>query len=244
MISAIQASISSYVNAFQFIHRHHLWNYLLISGLISLSISILIFGGSVLIGLNSSNLIMELYPFEWGERFIAKLGEWVVMILLLLGSLFILKYVIIIALGPLLSLLSEKIEAIECGDGHSSSFTLSQFFKDFVRGLRINLRNVWKELLFTILLLLISIVPGAALITGPALILLQAYYAGFGNFDLYLERHLNYKQSVVFVRQHKYQSTSNGLVFLAILSIPVLGWVLAPFLGVVAASLVLNKENI
>lgn len=245
MISALQSSIASYFNAFQFIHHHKLWRYLIISGLLSLGISILIFGSAVIIGLNSSSWLINLYPFEWGSAIITTIGEWLVLILLLLGSLFILKYVIIIALGPLLSILSEKIEAIECGDGPSSaSLSTAHLLQDFIRGLRINLRNVWKELFYTLILMTLSLFPGMALITGPAIILLQAYYAGFGNFDLYLERHLSYKQSIDFVQKHKYKSISNGLIFLMLLSIPVAGWVMAPFLGVVSASLVLNKESI
>jgi CysZ protein len=79
------------------------------------------------------------------------------------------------------------------------------------------------------------------------LILLQAYYAGFGNMDYTLERHLNYKNSINFIQKNKGYSIGNGIIFMACLFIPVIGIIIVLPLSVTAASLktieLLNKEN-
>ena len=68
-------------------------------------------------------------------------------------------------------------------------------------GIRINLRNLGKELLLTIPILIIGLIPVIGIISTVLLFLMQAYYAGFGNMDYTLERHFNYKQSIQFVRE-------------------------------------------
>jgi CysZ protein len=64
----------------------------------------------------------------------------------------------------------------------------------------------------------------------------QSYYAGFGNMDYTLERHLDYKKSVEFVGNHKGFAIGNGVVFMLCLLIPVVGIILVLPLSVTAAS--------
>jgi CysZ protein len=79
------------------------------------------------------------------------------------------------------------------------------------------------------------------------LFLLQAYYAGFGNMDYTLERHLNYEESINFVGKNKGVSIGNGIVFMVCLLIPVIGIIIVLPLSVTAASVktveLLNIEN-
>ena len=95
-------------------------------------------------------------------------------------------------------------------------------------------------LLLTIPILLIGFIPIIGLISTPLLFLVQSYYAGFGNMDYTLERHLSYRQSIQFVRNHKGIALGNGMVFMMLLLIPILGIILVLPLSVTAAS----TENI
>ena len=92
------------------------------------------------------------------------------------------------------------------------------------------------ELLLTIPILLIGFIPIIGFISTPLLFLVQSYYAGFGNMDYTLERHLSYRQSVQFVKNHKGIALGNGMVFMVILLIPILGIILVLPLSVTAAS--------
>ena len=115
------------------------------------------------------------------------------------------------------------------------------------RGIRINIRNLGKEIVLTIPILLLKLFPFVNIFSTVFLILLQAYYAGFGNMDYTLERHLNYKNSINFIQKNKGYSIGNGIIFMACLFIPVIGIIIVLPLSVTAASLktieLLNKEN-
>ena len=69
------------------------------------------------------------------------------------------------------------------------------------------------------------------------IVLIQAYYAGFGNLDYFMDRHYSVKDSIAFVNRNKGVALGNGLGFLALLAIPIIGVFLAPTLGVAAATL-------
>jgi len=79
------------------------------------------------------------------------------------------------------------------------------------------------------------------------LYLVQSYYAGFGNMDYTLERHFKYSESVKFVRQNRGLAIGNGIVFMLVLLIPLVGIILVLPLSVTAASTetlaVLNKSG-
>ena len=112
---------------------------------------------------------------------------------------------------------------------------------------RKNIRNLGKEIVLTIPILLLKLFPFVNIFSTVFLILLQAYYAGFGNMDYTLERHLNYKNSINFIQKNKGYSIGNGIIFMACLFIPVIGIIIVLPLSVTAASLktieLLNKEN-
>ena len=74
-------------------------------------------------------------------------------------------------------------------------------------------------------------------LTSILILTIQAYYAGFGNMDYTLERYYNTKESVHFIHQHRGFAVGNGIIFLLLLAIPVLGIFLAPFFGAVGATI-------
>jgi len=66
--------------------------------------------------------------------------------------------------------------------------------------------------------------------------LIQAYYAGFGNIDYTLERHLSYKESIAFVKQNRGMAIGNGIIFMLFLLIPFIGFIFVLPLSVTAAT--------
>ena len=134
-----------------------------------------------------------------------------------------------------MSPVSEKIEAYFYG-GEESRHRETGFKDQLWRGIKINVRNLFKEFLFTILILLSGFIPVINFFTPILLFIVQAYYAGFGNMDYTLERHFNYKKSIHFVSQHRGTAIGNGSIFILLLLVPVLGVILVLPLSVTAAS--------
>ncbi len=106
---------------------------------------------------------------------------------------------------------------------------------DFVRGLRLAIRNIIRELFFTLIILLLGLIPILSPFVAIAIFVVQAYYAGFGNMDYTLERYYRVKGSVDFVRDHKGLAIGNGTVFLLLL-LTGIGFLFALPLGTVAAT--------
>jgi len=137
--------------------------------------------------------------------------------------------------APFMSPVSEKIEAHFTGKpAHSHRNTT--FSQQLMRGIRVNGRNLLMELLITIPILLLKLIPVVNIFSTVLLFMVQGYYAGFGNMDYTLERHFQYKESVTFVRKHRGLAIGNGLVFILFLLIPVIGVILVLPLSVTAAS--------
>jgi CysZ protein len=136
--------------------------------------------------------------------------------------------------APFMSPVSEKIEAHLIGKSHSHRNTSNS--AQLWRGIRINVRNLGMELLLTIPILLISFIPVVNILSSVLLFLVQSYYAGFGNMDYTLERHFEVKESIQFVKRNRGVAIGNGIVFMAMLFIPVLGIILVLPLSVTAST--------
>lgn len=243
MFQEFRESISAYGTAIQLIATNRLWRYVLLPGLISLLTMILLVAGPVTWFFNSDieQQIISLWPFEFGLGFVEGVVD-VFALILALGIIFFLgKYLVMVIVAPFMGPLSEKVERIMTGEEVASD---SNFMEDLMRGLRIALRNLFREIFITLGLLLLNFLPiiGSIAATGLTF-LVQSYFAGFGNMDYTLERkQYNVQESVAFVGQHRGLAVGNGAVFLLLLLIPIAGWFLAPAFATVSATAVLIKR--
>ncbi|HHS95342.1 MAG TPA: EI24 domain-containing protein [Phaeodactylibacter sp.] len=138
--------------------------------------------------------------------------------------------------------LSQKIEQQLLGQiGTDNGFQLSKAIKEIIRGLRISLRNIFFEIMWTAPLFILGLIPALSFFTTILMFLIQAYYAGFGNMDYTLERHLDVKESIRFVRKNRGLAIGLGTVFLLLLSTGI-GFLVAPPLATAAATLSTSKR--
>jgi CysZ protein len=236
MIRDFTDMISAYFQVFTLASRYKLYPYLILSGIISLIIGGAIFTGAYAFSDDIGNFIKDVYPWEWGRSAVNVIAGWFSGILITIIGFFLYKYIILILVGPIMSPLSEKLEEGLSGDKSGIQFSWARMIKEMLRGIRIGLRNIFKEILYTILLLIASLIPGVAFLSTPGIYMVQAYYAGFGNMDFFLERHYDVKGSAQFVRKYGGAAVANGAIFLLILLIPVIGLILAPFMATIAAT--------
>ena len=246
MIKNILSAIKAYAGSFGLISKLKLWKYFIIPVVISLITATIIGFTSYGLSDNIGVFIAKLWIWDWGKETVTTIASFIGAVFVLVIGFLLYKHIVMALSAPFMSPVSEKIETYINRD-LTHNHRKTSFQEQLIRGVRISLRNLSKEILFTIPLLLLSFIPIIGLVFTVLLFLVQAYYAGFGNMDYTLERHLNYKNSINFVGKNKGYAIGNGIVFMLCLLIPVLGIIIVLPLSVTAASVktvaLLNKES-
>lgn len=229
-------AIRHYNTAVQLISRLRLGVYFLIPALISLLVGTGLVIAIIGLGDNFGAWIGAQYPFETGAIWFEKAGQWIGYILISLLAIILFRYIVMMFLAPVLSPLSARVER-HYRPANDAGWSVRQISAEIIRAIRLNIRNLVKELFFTFLLILLGFVPIIGWIAGFLILILQSYYSGFQNMDFTLERHFNMRDSIRFVRANRGLAIGNGLVFIFMLMIPVLGLLVAPTLAVIAATI-------
>ncbi|HKK76056.1 MAG TPA: EI24 domain-containing protein [Saprospiraceae bacterium] len=240
MIKDLFNGMSSYLTAIQLTAKHRLWGYFVIPAIVTILLGAAIFYGAWQISGNIGNYISNIYPWEWGSAYVDEIGQVFGGLLVAALGLILFKNLVVALASPFMSFLSEKIERILYG-GESPKFTTQQFISDLVRGIRIAIRLVVRELLFTILLFLVGLIPVFAPVIPFALFAVQSYYAGAGNMDFTLERYYRVRGSVQFVRRNRGLAVGNGIIYL-LLYFTVIGFVFALPLSTIAGTVEAMKK--
>lgn len=230
------AGISAYGRAFAMIGKLGLWGYALIPMLLTLILMGLIGFSAYGLSDNLGNFLVAWWRWEWGSSVINNVGSWLGGMLIALLGILSLKYIVLIVIAPFMSLMSEKIEAKITGRVSTQKLSLGKAVKDMIRGLRLALRNISRELFLTLVLVLLGLIPIFTWLSPILIFIVQSYYAGFGNADYTLERHFNLRNSVRFAKQHRGLMIGNGSIFMLLLMTGV-GFLIAPVLSTVAATL-------
>ena len=235
MIKQILLGIKEYAGAFELISTLKLWRYFAIPICISIATAVLIGVEAYVLSDNVGAFIAKVWIWDWGKETFMAISNFIGGLIVLIIGLILYKHIIMALSAPFMTPVSEKIEHHFYGDVkhlHRKTSNTQQL----VRGIRINLRNLGKELLITLPILLLKFIPIVNIFSTFALFIVQAYYAGFGNIDYTLERHYDYKKSVTFVNNNKGFAIGNGIVFMLFLLIPIVGVILVLPLSVTAAS--------
>lgn len=235
MIRNIVSGIKAYFGAFSLISELKLWKYFAVPMIISFITAGVVFGSAYGLSDNIGGFISKIWVWDWGHDTFQVISNFLGGLIIVVLGLILFKHIIMALSAPFMSPVSEKIEAHLTGKPlHSHRQT--SFSEQLWRGIKINVRNLLRELLITLPLLLLKFIPVVNIFSTILLFLIQAYYAGFGNMDYTLERHFKYKESITFVRQHRGIAIGNGLVFILCLLVPFIGVILVLPLSVTAAS--------
>ena len=226
--------VASFFKGFSVIFEKGLWHYifypLILLLLLTLATTYLV--GELADSVKSwleSQMMFESIPDEghwlsWAKHIVSgwlgflvsimvKLVMWIVS-----GTL--MKYVILILLSPIMSLLSESIE--EQINGVKFPFQFIQLLKDVLRGTLINIRNMLLEYLlifagFTLCL----IFPPFTFIVTPFLLIIGWYFIGFSMMDYSCERNkMSIGEGIRFIRKNKGIAVGIGFCYAMFLSIP------------------------
>lgn len=235
MIKNILNGIKAYGGTFKLISQLKLWKYFFVPIGISIVTAALVGLLAYTLSDNIGSFLSRIWVWEFGKETFTSISNVIGGILIVAVGLVLYKHIIMALSAPFMSPVSEKIEAHITGINRHDHRDTS-FKEQLWRGIRINVRNLSKELLFTVLFLIISLIPVIGLVATALLFLTQAFYAGFGNMDYTLERHYKYKESIQFVKKNRGIAIGNGIVFMLFLLLPVVGIILVLPLSVTAAS--------
>lgn len=234
MIQNILKGIQAYFGAFKLISKLKLWKYFIVPIIISLFTAILVGFIVYVFSDNIGHYVANFWRWDFGKKTFELISTFVSGLLIVVLALVLYKHIVMALSAPFMSPVSEKIEDYLRGEDHKHRTTTFQ--EQLIRGIRINLRNLIRELLLTLPILLLGLIPVLGFVSTILLFIMQAYYAGFGNMDYTLERHYKYKESINFVKKNKGLAIGNGIVFMLFLLIPVIGVILVLPLSVTAAT--------
>ena len=235
MLKGYVKGVTTYFNGLGIIARYNLWGYMLAPALIGLLLAYGIYKIAGGVSGNIGDWLVSFYPIEWGKAWIESIADFFGWIFVLAIGLIIFKQLVLAFSSPFMSFMSETIEKRLSNDYQTPPFSVSKMISDMIRGLRIALRNIVRELFYTLLLLLLGLIPLFTPFTTVAIFLVQAYYAGFGSIDYTLERRYTVRQSVAFVRKNRAFALGNGTVFMGLL-LTGIGFLFALPLGTAAAT--------
>ena len=237
MIQNILKGLQVYTGAYGLISKLKLWKYFAIPIAISFAVATLVFVFAYSLSDNLGEWIANVWIWDWGKSVFTAISTFIGGIVILVIGLILFKHIIMALSAPFMSPVSEKIEEYFTGKPVVKERNTS-FSQQLYRSIKISLRNLSQELLFTLPILLLKFIPVVNIFSTALLFLVQAYYAGFGNMDYTLERHFSYKESVTFIRKNRGLAIGNGIGFLLLLLIPIVGLVLVLPLSVTSASVI------
>lgn len=206
----------------------------MLSGFISLLVFgflcgiVYMFGGDL-----GYNILDSLYKGDvpsWLRIIIGGLAKLILWALLFL----VMKYIILIISAPFMSALSEKLEE-HISPGYKDPKP-NQLYST-ARGVRLATSNIMREIIFTFPLFLLSFIPLLTVFVTPLIFFIQAYYAGFGNLDFFMERRFSSREARRFVSKRRGLAIGNGSIFLLLFLIPFVGAFLAPTLATLSGTI-------
>lgn len=133
------------------------------------------------------------------------------------------KYIVVIVLSPMFSIISQQVEKKITGKKYP--FDLQQTIHDVKRGIRIALRNLMWEYIFFLIILLVAVLGWGEPTKSPVFyltFLIGFFYYGFSFIDYINERRrLNIDESIVFMRNNRGLAVAIGMVYSLLILVPV-----------------------
>ncbi len=245
MIKGVLTGITAYGGSFKLINKLGLWKYFAIPMAISFFTAVLIAFSAWGLSDNMGNLISKIWFWEWGTETFRTVSIFIGALIIIAIGIILYRHIVMALSAPFMSPVSEKIEQYLYGTSQFRRKTTTA--QQLWRGIRINIRNLLRELLITIPIIIIGFIPVIGVVSSVLLFVVQSYYAGFGNMDYTLERYFKYSESIEFIHKNRGLAIGNGIVFILVLLIPVVGILLVLPLSVTAGSVetlkVLNTKS-
>lgn len=172
--------------------------------------------------------------------FLFAFGGLILWLIMMLFYFSLFKYIWLIVGSPVFAFLSEKTVTIM--QQKELPFEPAQLIKDIRRGILLAFRNTLWQSVYTIAIILLSLIPIIGWPSPVLAIFVECYYYGFSMLDYSCEREkISASESIYFISAHKGLAVGNGMIFYLMHLLPIVGWVLAPSYAVIAATISLQE---
>jgi CysZ protein len=243
MIRDFLEGARSYLSAWRLMNRLGIWSSILLSGCLSLLIGGILLYGAWKTASATENYILTHYTWKWGLNILVKIAKWLSLIFNVSMAIIVYRAILTVIISPFMAPISVKVEAyLTQKSVPEPAFFSTQTIQLIVRGIQLSVRNLVRELWYTILLLILGLVPLIGWFAPMFIFMMQAFYVGFGSMDYTLERYADARGSIQFARNHRGLMIGNGSIFLLLLLIPFVGFFFAPVLSTIAATKVVLKR--
>ncbi|MGY6560740.1 MAG: EI24 domain-containing protein [Luteibaculaceae bacterium] len=242
--------IAAFIRAPKLVFQYNLWWFLVIPILLSLLISATVsaFSTALVLWLDAwmDQLFFDLLNPErellsYFKRMAGWILKYTIHISLIILVLMYGKYVVLILLSPVLSLLSMYFARKHFGVQEVFSWT--DFLKQVLRSVVVILRNVlFKTLMLALCFLLVYFFPPLLVVQPFVIIGIACYFYGYTLIDFVMERKsISPSKTDAFVFKNAGLALGLGLSFSVLFKIPFLGLIFSPIFGVIAATLLTEK---
>lgn len=153
-------------------------------------------------------------------------------------AVMIFKYLVMLIAAPFLGAISDYIELQRLHRRAYEPSLKTSLSKTLSRNTGLTLRLILREIIWSLPLLILMLIPVFNMVAIVLLFLVQSYYAGIGAIDPYQESRRSLTETIRYARQHRFSITLLGAGFISILLIPVLGILLAPVVCTIAGTIV------
>jgi CysZ protein len=243
MIQDFLEGARSYLSAWRLMNRLGIWSSIFLSGCLSLLIGGILLYGAWKTASATENYILTHYPWKWGLNILVKIAKWLSLIFNVSMAIIVYRAILTVVISPFMAPISVKVEAyLTQKTVPEPAFFSTQTIQLIVRGIQLSVRNLVRELWYTILLLILGLIPLIGWFAPMLIFMMQAFYVGFGSMDYTLERYADARGSIQFARNHRGLMIGNGSIFLLLLMVPFLGFFFAPVLSTIAATKVVLKR--
>ncbi|MGL4999814.1 MAG: EI24 domain-containing protein [Cetobacterium sp.] len=229
----VRIMLESYLSAPKLIRETKLrWGYL-VGAVIGVLIVVLFFLFSNYIGKLIFDKINIIFSFK-NNISLLKIGIVIVIRFFMISiQYFFFKTILLILLAPFFSYVSEKIESLE--NKVKYNFTLKENIIFLVRGINIASKSFFKEIFYTIFIILLGFIPVINIFVPILIFIVQSYFISYNFVDYTLERHkFSSKESSDFMWDNKIAFSVGGAIFTLLYFIPIIGIFIAPLISIVA----------
>ncbi len=166
---------------------------------------------------------------------------WIIKIFLWFISGTFMKYLTLILLSPVFSLLSEAV-AVKMG-AKNIPFDMGQLLKDILRGTMISLRNMMFEYFLMFVCFFISMIfPPLAILLTPFMFIAGWYFIGFSMLDYSCERNkMGVIKSIRFIRSNTGLACGLGFCYSVFMWIPLVGLMFGPIMAVTGGTMIFEE---